>query len=335
MGKVGQSRMFFQAKNIVQGFGVFSSMKLWICVVAMLLFFGWSEAQEVALPFPESAFFDVEGRTFHVRLFPPSSIPQGKVLFVHGLGGSTFSWRYAPEYFLPEGLLLVMVDLPGFGYSARKGIGTMETQAELLWKLLDTLEMQERIPPSLQGVPWVLVGHSMGGGIVFRMAMERPERLRAVVLIAPAFGRRGLRCLEPFLSFPPLQGFFATAIRRAFLSPSRVRHFLAAAYGREPTEEEFLGYLTPLKRKGTSRALLQLLVRSTPLKLATFRGKPHPPFLVLLGEKDSWVRRDVERFLALFPDAEFLRVPDAAHCPMETHPEACYTAILSFILQHI
>lgn len=49
-------------------------------------------------PFPESLFFDISDLKFHVRLFAPKIAPHGKVLFVHGLGGSTFSWRYAPEY---------------------------------------------------------------------------------------------------------------------------------------------------------------------------------------------------------------------------------------------
>lgn len=307
-------------------------MKLCMLVLVCVVFVSWTgEAQECVQAFPESVCLDVSGLALHVRLFAPPVTPRGKVLFIHGLGGSTFSWRYAPEYLLPEGFFLVMVDLPGFGYSTRRGIASMEVQAKLLWNLLDALKAQGYVPAPLQNTPWFLIGHSMGGGIAFRMAVERPEDVAGTVLVAPAFGRRGWRFLRPLVSFPPFQSFLRTALRRAFLSPSRVRRFVTAAYGRKPEEEEFLGYLAPLQRKGTSRALLEFLTRAAPLKLSAFRGKPHPPFFVLLGEKDPWVKGEAKRFLSVFPDAEFFSVPGAAHCPMETHPEACYREILTFL----
>lgn len=309
-------------------------MKRWVLVFLFIALFPWTgRARECVQVFPESICLDVSGLTLHVRVFSPPVAPRGKVLFIHGLGGSTFSWRYAPEYLLPEGFFLVMVDLPGFGYSTKKGVASVEAQAGLLFSLLDALETRGYVPSPLRDTPWFLIGHSMGGGIAFRMAVERPEEVQGTVLIAPAFGRRGLRFLRPLISFPPLQSFLGTALRRAFLSRSQIRRFLAAAYGREPDEEELLGYLVPLQRKGTSRALLQLLVRAAPLKLSAFRDKPHPPFFVLLGEQDSWVRGEVERFLSVFPDAEFLSIPSAAHCPMETHPEVSYQAIRAFLLE--
>lgn len=308
--------------------------KLWIQIFFVVLilscFTGICGALEDIFPFPESHFVDVDGLTFHVRPFAPSYPPRGKVLFIHGLGGSTFSWRYAPQYLLPQGWFLVLVDLPGFGYSTRKGAGSTKKQAERLWTILRTLEEKEYVP---RGTPWFLVGHSMGGGIALLMSMEHPEKVAGTVLIAPAFGRRGLTVLQPLSVCSLLQGFFGTLIRRALLSPRRAYRFLASAYGRTPTEEEFLGYLRPLQRNGTSRALLAIFLNASYIRLSAFEGKPHPPFLVLLGKNDSWTKKDTKRFLENFPETSFFVIPGAAHCPMETHPEECFPYILDFFAQ--
>lgn len=295
----------------------------------LLCFVEAFEASGRVLPFPESRFLEVGGATFHVCLFAPSCTPRGKVLFVHGLGGSTFSWRYAPEYLLSQGWSLVLVDLPGFGYSSRKSVGSTEKQAERLWELLKTLEEEGHVP---QQIPWFFVGHSMGGGVVFLMSMEHPERVAGTVLVAPAFGREGFRALQPLFASSLVRGFFSTLLRRTFLTPPRVRQLLASAYGRIPTEEEFLGYLKPLQEKGTSRALLTFFLNASRVRLSAFAGKPHPPFLVLLGAEDSWTKKDTERFLKTFPDASFLVIPGAAHCPMETHPKECFSPIREFFL---
>ncbi len=304
-------------------------IRSFLLALILLCFVGIFEASGSMLPFPESRFVEVGGATFHLRLFVPSGAPRGKVLFVHGLGGSTFSWRYAPEYLLSQGWSLVLVDLPGFGYSSRKGVGSMEEQAERLWELLRVLEEEGHVP---QKVPWFFVGHSMGGGVVFLMSMEHPERVAGTVLIAPAFGRGGLRALQPLFVSSLVRGFFSTLLRRTFLTPSRVRQFLASAYGRTPKEEEFLGYFKPLQEKGTSRALLTFFLNASRIRLSAFAGKPHPPFLVLLGADDSWTKKDTERFLQTFPEASFLVIPGAAHCPMETHPKECFSAIREFFL---
>ncbi len=284
------------------------------------------------LPFLESHFFEVEDLTFHVRLFEPSINPRGKVLFVHGLGGSTFSWRYAPGYLLNQGWFLVLVDLPAFGYSIRRGIGSREKQAEYLWKLIITLEEEGYVP---KDIPWFLVGHSMGSGAVFLMSMEHREKVAGTVLIAPAFGKEGIQSLSSILTSSFVKRIFDKIIRWIFLSPFNVRRSLASAYGRMPTEEEFLGYLRPLQEKGTSTALLEFSLTASGVDLSAFEGKPHPPFLVILGENDSWTRDDTNYFLKKFPESSYFVIPGAHHCPMETHPAECFAYILDFFSKNI
>jgi pimeloyl-ACP methyl ester carboxylesterase len=98
------------------------------------------------------------------------------VLIVHGgvqggLGGgpSTFSKQ---EPLAQRGWRLQLVDRPGFGQSASRGVDDM--QADAAW-IADML-----------GDGANLIGHSWGGAEALLAAARRPEAVRALVLVEPA-----------------------------------------------------------------------------------------------------------------------------------------------------
>ena len=178
---------------------------------------------------------------------------------------------------------------------------------------------------------WYLVGHSLGGSTAFLVAMEEPERFQGVALIAPALRNPAGRFFKILTSFPPTRKCWITLIRNFFLAPSRLKKSLQVAYGRKVTTEEFEGYRKPLELSGTARSLLSLVNNAASLKLSSFRGKFHPPFLLIWGEKDRVVpRRQGKRFREIFPDTPLRIIQGAFHCPMETHPKDVYPVILEF-----
>ncbi|MGC8778893.1 MAG: alpha/beta fold hydrolase [Candidatus Caldatribacteriaceae bacterium] len=282
-------------------------------------------------PFENGRFWEKNHLFLHYRIWLPS-VPRGKVLLVHGLGGSTFSWRHAPDFFLRTGYLVVAVDLPGFGYSQRvTGMANKrENQVQMLLDFLRYLDT-EVLPSPSHLEKWHLVGHSMGGAMVFLMAMQEPERFQRVVLIDAALRSPSNHLLKALVTFPLTRGCWTTLIRNIFLSPSGVKRSLRAAYGRVPTAEEFQGYYTPLKLPGTAQSLLSLLRNTSPFKLSPFRQKLHPPFLLIWGEKDRFVSvKQGEKFQKIFPETLLHVVQGASHCPMETHPEEVYPLIVDF-----
>lgn len=99
------------------------------------------------------------------------------VLFIHGSPGS---WTAFKDFFKDSLLLtkakLISVDRPGFGYS---DYGNAET----------SLAVQAAcIKPILQkygsGKTVVLVGHSLGGPLIARMAMDYPELVSELIFVA-------------------------------------------------------------------------------------------------------------------------------------------------------
>ncbi|MDN4164295.1 alpha/beta hydrolase [Cytophagales bacterium LB-30] len=113
------------------------------------------------------------------------------ILFLHGSPGS---WSAYKEYLKADSLeqkaQLLSADRPGFGYS---GYGeaepSLEKQAQLLAPILEAHAHQKII----------LVGHSLGGPLIVKMAMMYPEKIHGLVLLAGSVAPE----LEPKEKFRP------------------------------------------------------------------------------------------------------------------------------------
>jgi pimeloyl-ACP methyl ester carboxylesterase len=94
------------------------------------------------------------------------------VLLIHGAGGSHLSWP--AEIRRIPGQRILAVDLPGHGKSDGLGKNSMHEYAHSVLELMDDLGLYKAI----------LVGHSMGGGIVLNFALDFPDRVLGLGLIA-------------------------------------------------------------------------------------------------------------------------------------------------------
>ncbi len=98
------------------------------------------------------------------------------VLFVHGWQARARLWRSLSDP-LSATHTCIGLDLRGFGASAAApGPYTIVRASRDLDALLDAVGRAE---------PAIVVGHSMGGAIAQRFAIDRPDRVLALVLIAP------------------------------------------------------------------------------------------------------------------------------------------------------
>lgn len=122
------------------------------------------------------------------------------VVFVHGWVCTLDAWHYQ-RLAMRGAVRMVFMDLRSHGGSGRSGPAN-SSLADLASDLADVVT--EVAPRG----PVILVGHSMGGMAIMRLAMDRPElferRVRGVVLVSTSAGRlmRGspaLRRLVPLL----------------------------------------------------------------------------------------------------------------------------------------
>jgi pyruvate dehydrogenase E2 component (dihydrolipoamide acetyltransferase) len=96
------------------------------------------------------------------------------VVFVHGFGGDLNNWLFTTEK-LSKDRTTYAVDLPGHGASG-KDVSSFAELVSALGGLLDALGL-DRVH---------LVGHSLGGAVALRTAVERGGRMASLTLIDSA-----------------------------------------------------------------------------------------------------------------------------------------------------
>lgn len=98
------------------------------------------------------------------------------LIFIHGLGSYLPAWdKNVAE--LRQHYRCIAIDLPGYGKSDKTGVTAgMAAYADDVLALMNALKLKQA----------VLVGHSMGGQIAITVALKAPQRVKKLVLAAPA-----------------------------------------------------------------------------------------------------------------------------------------------------
>lgn len=270
-------------------------------------------------PFKESEFFTIEDTTLHYRTWIPEKEIVGKVLMVHGLGGSTFTWRNNAPYLYDQGYVVVTADLPGFGYSDKStGIDhSQKNRSSLLWSLLEDIDSS--LDTVSKQKAWTLVGHSMGGGAVSAMSMENPTRTNQLVLVSGALFDNNPAFVSGIFYYSPIKRIVDVLMSRVFINEKGIGNFLESACGVRPTQYEIKNYLEPLKLKQTPSFISDLL-RTAKNEEVEKLNDSDMPILFIAGKNDTWVSAEQPNTLkSLVPRVKIQTIDDAAHCVMETN----------------
>lgn len=101
-----------------------------------------------------------------------------RVLMIHGSPGTWTAWRrFLTDPELAERAALLAPDRPGFGGSGRgRAEPSLAAQAAAMAAVLD----------AWPGTPAVVAGHSLGGPIAVQLALDRPDLVAALLLVAPS-----------------------------------------------------------------------------------------------------------------------------------------------------
>ncbi|WP_207886596.1 alpha/beta fold hydrolase [Pseudomonas sp. 30_B] len=101
------------------------------------------------------------------------------VLFIHGSGpGASGHSNFKQNYpdFAAAGHRVLVPDLPGYGASDKPETDyTLDFFVDAMFGLLDALDIPR----------CTLVGNSLGGAIAMKMALDQPQRIARLVLMAP------------------------------------------------------------------------------------------------------------------------------------------------------
>lgn len=118
-------------------------------------------------------FVDTEGSRLHVverGVGPP-------VVLVHGLGGQLQHFTYALFDRLGSDFRLIAIDRPGSGYSTRRDddAARLAEQARAIHAFIADQHIEKPL----------IVGHSLGGAVALKLALDYPDSVAGLALLAP------------------------------------------------------------------------------------------------------------------------------------------------------
>jgi pimeloyl-ACP methyl ester carboxylesterase len=133
--------------------------------------------------FFETSKLDFLDKTFEEKDYKIHYIETGKkdnptLVFVHGSPGSWDAYKtYLKDTLLLKKFRMIAIDRPGFGYSNFGQAEDLKTQADRITVFMKSIQNNK---------PIVLIGHSMGGPVIVKMATQYPELYSNLVILAGA-----------------------------------------------------------------------------------------------------------------------------------------------------
>jgi pimeloyl-ACP methyl ester carboxylesterase/quercetin dioxygenase-like cupin family protein len=240
------------------------------------------------------------------------------VVLIHGLGLSGALWNRVRDGFGP-GYQLILVDLRGAGRSRelQREELSLERWADDIGALLRILEIHQP----------VIVGHSLGASVALKYALERPDDVRALVLIG---AEANLSNLAPRMlaSAERIETMGMEAWVEGFWSQNPP--FSESSLGRDPAILD--EYRDLLLQNDPVDYVRQCRAIASAESLADRLGEVTQPVLVLIGGSDDRTLPEHGRKLARdIPDARVVELRDVGHTlPLEA-PDATAQAVRSFL----
>jgi len=293
-----------------------------------------------------SAFLDLGDARVHYRDEGPRDAPV--IVMLHGTYSSLHTWNPWVRR-LSEEFRLVRLDMPGFGLTGpRRGRHTLYELVRTVGAVCDEL-----------GVETVTVaGNSLGGGVAWRLGIERPDLVSGLLLL-----NAGGATLLSILS-GNLVALTGPSVQRYLTPRMFVRLFLLDAYydASQVTDDLVRRYHDLMLRRGNRRAVVEIgrnyetdhlegsvqeIGTRIPRVPSAHDPKPHVwddydiadvtvPTLFQWGSEDTWLPESFGRELAdRVPDSQFITYEPVGHVIMEEDPDRTATDAADFVRNRV
>ncbi len=254
------------------------------------------------------------------------------VVFIHGLGSYIPAWN---KNLLPlsKHFRCIAIDLPGYGKSSKSlHPGTMDYYAEVVIKLMDKLGINK----------FNICGHSMGGVIAFKLAIEFPERVDKLFLSAPG-GAETYYEDEKLL----VENFISTE-RMINNDDKQIRNNVMVNFHHFPLDAQFMiSDRIAIRKAGEFPLHAEIIARSAsgvinsdvPFRLSGVKSKT----MIIFGDNDKMIpnrfvhpeltpQKMIDTFKQNIQSVNIKIYPECGHFPQFEHPEIFNRDLIEFIL---
>ena len=273
---------------------------------------------------------EVAGATLNVVDIGPRGAAGPPVVMIHGASSNLEVMRQPLGEMLARNHRVILIDRPGHGWStrARREDSTPAIQGRMIDEALEKLGVG----------PVILVVHSWSGALGARMALDYPERVAGLVMLAPVAypWRGGVGWYTKLVAIPVIGPLLAYTITLP------LGHFLAGPGARGV----FLPQVMPDGFVGNTATALLLRPREflanardiVTLRAAVEEQAPRyrdirVPTVVISGEIDKTVTTNIHSrpFAKAVSNAKLIVLPDVGHMVQNAAPELVISEIEAMI----
>lgn len=277
------------------------------------------EEAKAILADDHSSFVEIEGMPVHYKR-EGTGFP---VVLIHGTGAMLQTWDEWARALVAQDYEVIRMDVQSFGLTGPRQDGdySIDSYVHFLEQFIDKMKLDS----------FDLVGNSLGGNIAWHYAIEHPDKIGKMVLIAPSGFETQDK--EGSLVFELAKREWLGNILKNMGTRFFVRRTLEDVYYDDSkiTEKQYAQYLAASKREGNREAFIQRLQTKEQNKtdqLETIKT----PTLLMWGDRDVLVPDHLSaRFAAALPRDTLIVYPNVGHVPMEEIPERSVKDAIDFL----
>lgn len=239
------------------------------------------------------------------------------LIVLHGLFGSARNWA-AIARALAETRRVYALDLRNHGASPQASTMTYEEMADDVAGFMSAREIESP----------VVMGHSMGGKVAMRLALDAPDLLKGLVVVDIAPVTYGHDMLD-----------YIAAMQMLDLSGEQRRSELEEELREEVEDPGITAFLMTNLERANGGFQWRINLQAIAAGMSGISAFPYPdgatyggPTAFIAGENSAYIRDDHrERISELFPKARTVTIKDASHWVHADQPAAFLKTVQAFL----
>jgi len=254
------------------------------------------------------------------------------LILIHGLNIGWGQWYLNIAHFAKR-FTVYALDLPGTGNSSNVNFETASFERDFVYLIKSFINKL-----SLSSV--VILGHSLGGTIALKLAIEKYKPIKKIIVVNPV----GVSRLIPFPQKMLSSSIFTSFMTKVAMYPTRknIRSFLTSVmFSKDRIADEFVDYYFELINTGKTVHPIRVLhnwMEDFKLKKELFIGDQIQnlslPMFWLFGEKDPMLDQSTIDFVKNLASATIHTFTFAGHVPNIEVGEEFNKLVLEFLEKH-
>jgi pimeloyl-ACP methyl ester carboxylesterase len=242
------------------------------------------------------------------------------IVIIHGASSNLETMRQPLGDILAKHRRVILIDRPGHGWSTRVRLddSTPAIQGQMIDVALEKLGLG----------PAIFVVHSWAGALGARMALDYPQRVAGLVMLAPVAypWRGGVGWYNKLVTTPvigPLLAHTITLPLGYFLAEPGARNVFLPQIMPTNFVESTATLLLLRPREFLANAQDLVTLKAAVAEQAPRYGNIRVPVLVITGDADKTVSPTIHSrpFAAALPDAKLIVLPGVGHIVQNAAPE--------------